>query len=479
MRFLKGLFSGSKSGPQFEVLGRKKKLVFVREISPSHPPVKTFELHDEKALMALQRCKPNRASVYAVDTSRCRNKVRIRLCNGSEFFVDGNRSDLRSLKEETSAARLLEDSHKQQYPTTVWKLDKKIGRDKLNPGTDQTATRISLPDTIENLKLVFPSSPVDLSKPVVISVFRNEADILDRFIEHYRDLGIRNFILIDNDSTDNSVEICKAKSRNDIAIFWTPDVYRDAKSGIDWSNAVLDHLGRFGTPWVLVVDSDEFLVLPDREQQDLVAACDALDQRHFEALCTPMIDLHSKSDISELGKTNLDETKFFDRSGYEVSGAANFPHFQLYGGPRSRTVGSRQFSLKKVALFKLVRGVRLKIGAHALTERLNLAPSTAALLHYKLSASLIEKVKREAIENRRTQTEHYRRYEELIETDFSFFDEHRSTEYCSPSDLIDAGLIWDGKNTVDLDEEDENAVRGNRDELDFLKLIPLLSSTES
>ena len=101
-------------------------------------------------------------------------------------------------------------------------------------------------------------------KPAVIMMFRDEADILGKCLEHWHALGVRDFYLCDNGSVDNSaistVEFlrthldCKMNFSIDAATDWPGRrVINDLKN-----RALAD-----GCDWIFPADADEFLVLPN------------------------------------------------------------------------------------------------------------------------------------------------------------------------------------------------------------------------
>jgi len=100
-------------------------------------------------------------------------------------------------------------------------------------------------------------------KPAVLMMFRDEADILGKCLEHWHDLGVRHFYLCDNGSVDGSTEIALDFHRRyddgghisyDTAADWPGRrVINDLKT-----RALAD-----GCDWIFPADADEFLVLPE------------------------------------------------------------------------------------------------------------------------------------------------------------------------------------------------------------------------
>jgi glycosyltransferase involved in cell wall biosynthesis len=93
-------------------------------------------------------------------------------------------------------------------------------------------------------------------KPALLLVFRDEADILEATLDHYKQLGFEKFYLCDNLSTDESPEIAK-KYTDDLR--WHP--------GTNWPgpkiiNQLKNEALNKGYNWIFPVDADEQLCLP-------------------------------------------------------------------------------------------------------------------------------------------------------------------------------------------------------------------------
>jgi len=87
-------------------------------------------------------------------------------------------------------------------------------------------------------------------------VCRNERLCLPAFLNHYRSLGVEEFLVIDNDSSDGSPEYLATQP--DVRVFRTSDRFGEATQGTDWLNALL---AEFGVGfWCVTVDIDELLV---------------------------------------------------------------------------------------------------------------------------------------------------------------------------------------------------------------------------
>src|SRR6185436_9448838 len=100
---------------------------------------------------------------------------------------------------------------------------------------------------------------------VVVSVVRNEREMLPHFLGHYRALGARAFVFVDNCSDDGSREYLHGQ--DDVVLYSADTEYRHSHYGVAWQQAVLGNLclGK----WAVLADADELLVYPRCESRPL------------------------------------------------------------------------------------------------------------------------------------------------------------------------------------------------------------------
>ncbi|MBK9462229.1 MAG: glycosyltransferase family 2 protein [Sphingobacteriales bacterium] len=102
-------------------------------------------------------------------------------------------------------------------------------------------------------------------KPAVLMMFRDEADILGKCLEHWYALGVRDFYLCDNGSVDDSVEIAEDFRSNRQT--WRHVFGISSDTATDWPgrrviNDLKNRALSGGCDWIFPADADEFLVLP-------------------------------------------------------------------------------------------------------------------------------------------------------------------------------------------------------------------------
>ncbi len=114
---------------------------------------------------------------------------------------------------------------------------------------------------------------------------RNEIVALPFLLFYYRSLGVARFFFVDDYSDDGTRDYLLAQT--DTHVFAPSNSFRDANSGNDWLNLLLNI---FGTKyWTLVVDADELLVYPHSEKIKLTELCSYMDREGGTALFTFLI----------------------------------------------------------------------------------------------------------------------------------------------------------------------------------------------
>jgi hypothetical protein len=94
-------------------------------------------------------------------------------------------------------------------------------------------------------------------------MYRDEADILPWSLEHWYRLGVRDFYLCDNLSTDGSALVCERfKEWHPAATVWMFEDDRNDWPGRDRINTMKTQAIIDGCDWIFPADADEFLELP-------------------------------------------------------------------------------------------------------------------------------------------------------------------------------------------------------------------------
>ncbi len=253
---------------------------------------------------------------------------------------------------------------------------------------------------------------------VVVSVVRNEMTMLPQFLEHYRGLGVKCFIFVDNCSNDGTREYLLAQK--DTIIYSADTEYKYSHYGVAWQQAVLGNhcLGK----WVLLADADEFLVYDKSESTPLPTIIKKLEADKDNAALTYMIDMYP---YDELDKADFKHGKVFELAPYydkdalielKFGGGMYSNSRNFVNGLRHRLAPSRinAYVSQKYALFKYFPWIRLCEGIHY-SANMQVSDKPVYFAHFKYHSGFKEKVN---LEVRRKQhynnAEEYQKYASMI-----------------------------------------------------------------
>jgi glycosyltransferase involved in cell wall biosynthesis len=219
---------------------------------------------------------------------------------------------------------------------------------------------------------------------------RNEALRLPWLLSYYRDLGVDRFLVIDNDSTDETRELLS--TMEDVHLFSTGDEFVSHRHGTNWLQALLQVYGH--GHWCLTVDADEMLVFPGSEHLNLRDLSHFMDRESTTALFAIMIDMYptnQRIDHSyEPGQPFLDYADHFDLGPYQVSIRPRyaFPPIKVRGGAQHRLIQRLERRkkgplLKKLPLLKWSPGMYYGASTHSMVPEVPLSGVTGVLLHFK------------------------------------------------------------------------------------------------
>jgi len=212
----------------------------------------------------------------------------------------------------------------------------------------------------------------------LLSVVRDELLLLPAFFRHYRAIGVARFVIVDNGSTDGSLEWLA--DQPDVELWQCPQGFRAAHGGMRWINHLMDVVD---AQWALYVDADEFIVLPS-EISDLPAFTALLDAQGCDAAAGFMLDMHPRRWADLQGFASGDDPGvacplFTD--DYCMVGDVASPWFDVAGGVRAVQFGTAE-RLRKVPLLRIASGVRY-LDSHSTTP-VRTAVNRFAMLHYKM-----------------------------------------------------------------------------------------------
>ncbi|WP_281930303.1 glycosyltransferase family 2 protein [Roseibium album] len=176
---------------------------------------------------------------------------------------------------------------------------------------------------------------------VAVVLAYNEALRFPHFLQHYRQLGVAQFVVVDNNSADGTRALLS--DCDDVSVIRTDRPYRDHKS--DWRQLICERY--LEDRWVIFPDVDELFVYPGWPDRSIIDLVHYLDAGQYQALFCPMVDMYPKGALADLkyaeGDNFIDACPYFDGTGYRycpLKGSHRkrykTPSRQVFGGTRER-----------------------------------------------------------------------------------------------------------------------------------------------
>ena len=260
-------------------------------------------------------------------------------------------------------------------------------------------------------------------------------------IRHHREIGVDRFVIIDNASSDGTIDfLCE---QPDVDVFLTLNKYSEARGATFWRTKMLERYG-YGR-WYLTIDADELLVYSDMDRHDLHDLGALLRSWGSKLFFAPMIDMYSDIPFQDIvfrpGDKQIDACRFFDGEGYFLQRRGYWITSIESGGPRSRIFSARS-CLDKRPFFYWDKTGRCVSAHRQLAHGAKPGPS-GALLHFKFMSDFSDKISF-AIESEEywNESSEYKTYKVGIENDATralFY--HGSRRYNGPHSLIAAKLM--------------------------------------
>lgn len=310
----------------------------------------------------------------------------------------------------------------------------------------------------KELTTISISSDLKSSTHVVVAICHNEAHRLSYFLKYYRDMGVEQFIFIDNSSQDGSLDILK--DEEGCTVFSARGSYKKARFGIDWVNIVLKDfcIGK----WILHVDADEFLCFPQSIGRNISDLTAYLNSRGDSSMNCLLLDMYSRKSIRhnhcDMGQNPFEVLKYYDADGYMMEEHTHTKTKWIKGGVRGRSYFLKKEwegpALNKTPLVKWKGSFAFLKSAHQLWPFYLNQGSTGdhiisgALLHAKFLADFIGKIKSE--QSRRQHSEEYDAYIDQVNADHvdKFYGD-QSSLFVDWRSLVNDGLMLDPSGYTD------------------------------
>lgn len=164
---------------------------------------------------------------------------------------------------------------------------------------------------------------------ILICFYRNFEVFAERWISHYINIGIKNFVLVNNNSIDNSENILKNYEEKANISFWKINEEYDYYKMCGWKQQIMEH---FGPHDYLILNQSELLIYDDYKNTTF-EKFKLINKASF--VKGILLEVYSNKNLSE---SDLEDFKFIDKGTYKIE--ENHSHNKhIYGGPKLRTFG--------------------------------------------------------------------------------------------------------------------------------------------
>lgn len=236
---------------------------------------------------------------------------------------------------------------------------------------------------------------------IVVCLLRNGAPYVASFLKHYRSLGIKHFVFLDNNSTDDTVSHL---SREEGVI-----VLASKAAYSVYENVMKTYLAQTYCKerWCLCVDIDELFDFPHSNTLDIGNFFTYLNSNKYNFVVCQMLDMFSDQDLDKVnispGDNLREKFPYYDISAVKKSKyfAADKQVMRIrmhHGGIRRQFFGTAG-GLTKASLFFVQDDIELFWNWHHVKNG-KMADISCVLLHYPFHKTFVDKVK-EAVESGR------------------------------------------------------------------------------
>ena len=216
--------------------------------------------------------------------------------------------------------------------------------------------------------------PEDKNEVRLFMVGIDAAELIPHLFKHYFNIGVDRIFYIDNDSTDDSLDILAKYEKVHV---WLQDepfsgYGTPAKSGAAWMESLMrDHgVGN----WCLLADTDELFVYPGFESRSIREFVAEQDSNEYDCITADFIDMYSDKKVKDtiIDGSLLETCPYTDRDG---------------GSCRERVLGFKP-EMVKMPLFRFTTAITVNPGFHEVLGFQRMSDVKCTVLHFKFLSGL-------------------------------------------------------------------------------------------
>jgi len=287
--------------------------------------------------------------------------------------------------------------------------------------------------------------PYGRNELIVLCVVRNGALHVKSFFEHHLALGVAHIVLLDNGSTDATIDLARKYDR--VTILRTTCPYRTYET--IFKRYLVKRFSR--DRWSLFVDIDERFDYPYSDIIGLGELLAYLNEHSYTAVVSQMLDMFGDGPLSGLRSTSEDALEdtcpFYDISALEKHdyrfGRPPNSEIKMHSGGVRKAVFGTENGLTKAALILASAEVVPFVGWHH-TEGASIADFSCVLLHFPFVNNFYEKVE-EAVRTDRYRVSasgEYKQYwSRLTATPDLSLKQETATRFEGVNALLESGFL--------------------------------------
>tara|TARA_B100000809_G_scaffold265435_1_gene324260 strand:+ start:186 stop:1154 length:969 start_codon:yes stop_codon:yes gene_type:complete len=254
-----------------------------------------------------------------------------------------------------------------------------------------------------HIKHVHGLQKLDSSKEKVVAccLVRDGEEYIEAFLDHYFELGVEHIFLIDNGSTDKTIDLAKKDKR--VSIYQTNLKFKVYKNIL--KRYMVEHFSNGG--WVLCVDIDEFYDFPYSRKISLNSLIAYLNSHSYTAVAAYLLDMipNDKNMLSTSRDSNFNRSdyEYYDLSEIDageygkyitmINNKINNDAIKSYSGGIRKKLFNAKPKLLKHPLLYYDKKMEPFYGAHGIANA-NVADISCVLYHYQLTSNFLEKIDR-------------------------------------------------------------------------------------